>query len=79
MIGQIRDGARGRAAAAFVPGEARARDAVADLAATLTPESQDPLLAVACIEALAKIGDPSADPPWPPQPGTVRRGSAPLP
>lgn len=62
LISQIRDQARGRAAAAFVLGEVRASSAIADLAAVPAQESQDPQLAVACIEALAKIGDPAAAP-----------------
>jgi len=62
LIGQVRDRAKGRAAAAFVLGEVRATDAVAALASALSAENQDPLLAVACTEALAKIGDASAAP-----------------
>ena len=62
LISQVRGEARGRAAAAFVLGEVRARGAIADLAAVLAQESQDLRLEVACIEALAKIGDPSAAP-----------------
>jgi HEAT repeat protein len=60
LIGELRDGTRGRAAAAYVLGELRARESAADLAAVLGEDSLDLQVATACIEALGKIADPSA-------------------
>jgi len=62
LIGQLRGGARGRAAAAFILGEQRATESAADLAAVLGEDGLDLQVALACIDALAKIADPAAVP-----------------
>jgi HEAT repeat protein len=65
LASHLRDGAPGRAAAAFILGEMRAREAVPDLAAALTEalgEAGGHFTAENCIVALGKIGgsDPAA-------------------
>ena len=65
LVSQLRDGAPGRAAAAFILGELRARDAVPDLAAALADAlgaAGGHYAAESCIVALGKMGgsDPAA-------------------
>jgi HEAT repeat protein len=62
LAGQIRSGAPGRAAAAYLLGELRARDTSGDLIAALAGDPADVQFRVACIEALGKLADPSAVP-----------------
>jgi HEAT repeat protein len=62
LIAQVLDRAPGRAAAAFALGELKASEAVPGLAAALSEERTDIQFAVACIDALAKIAEPSAVP-----------------
>jgi HEAT repeat protein len=59
---QLRTGARGRAAAAFLLGELLARESAGDLAAALDADPGDVQVTVACIEALGKLADPAAVP-----------------
>jgi HEAT repeat protein len=61
LIRQLRDTAPGRAAAAFVLGKLRARDAVGDLIKVLDGEA-DGFVAAECVRALGKIADPAAVP-----------------
>ncbi len=62
VAGQLRGGARGRAAAAFLLGELRASETIGDLAAALGDQSADLQVRLACIEALGKLADPGAVP-----------------
>jgi HEAT repeat protein len=62
LVRQLRGGARGRAAAAYLLGEFRARDSVGDLAAVLADDTADLQVRLACIEALGKLADPAAVP-----------------
>jgi HEAT repeat protein len=60
LISQLRSRAPGRAAAAYLLGELRARDSVSDLAQMAGDETVNPQVIHACIEALGKIADPAA-------------------
>jgi HEAT repeat protein len=60
LIGQLRSRAPGRAAAACLLGELRARESVSDLARTAAEEMASLQVIHACIEAVGKIADPAA-------------------
>jgi HEAT repeat protein len=62
LVSQVRDGARGWAAAVYLLGEWRARETVGDLVAALASDPADLQFRIACIEALGKIADPVAVP-----------------
>jgi HEAT repeat protein len=62
LAGQIRSGARGREAAAYLLGELHAGEASGDLIAALAQDPADVLFRMACIEALGKLADPAAVP-----------------
>jgi len=62
LISQLRDGARGRGAAAYLLGELRARESAGDLAAALAGETGDLYTRLMCIEALGKLADPATGP-----------------
>ena len=59
---QVRSGARGRAAAAYLLGELRAGGTAGDLITALAQDPADVQFRVACIEALGKLADPAAVP-----------------
>ena len=62
LADQVRSGARGRAAAAYLLGELRAGETAGDLIAALAQDPADVQFRVACIEALGKLADPAAVP-----------------
>jgi HEAT repeat protein len=62
LISQVRGGAWGRGAAAYLLGELRARESAGDLAAALAGETADLYTRLMCIEALGKLADPAAGP-----------------
>ncbi len=62
LAGQVRSGAPGRAAAAYLLGELRAGETAGDLIAALAQDPADVQFRVACIEALGKLADPAAVP-----------------
>jgi HEAT repeat protein len=62
LAGQLRGGAPGRAAAAFLLGELRARESAGDLAAALDDDLAGLQVTIACIEALGKLADPATVP-----------------
>ena len=62
LAGQVRSGARGRAAAAYLLGELRAGETAGDLITALAQDPADAQFRVACIEALGKLADPAAVP-----------------
>jgi HEAT repeat protein len=62
LADQVRSAAHGRAAAAYLLGELRARETAGDLIAALAEDPADVQFRVACIEALGKLADPAAVP-----------------
>jgi HEAT repeat protein len=62
LVSQLRGAGRGRAAAAFLLGQLRARPAAGDLAAVLAEDPPDLGLSLACIQALGKLADPGSVP-----------------
>ena len=62
LADQVRSGARGRSAAAYLLGELRAAETVGDLISALAQDPADVQFRFACIEALGKLADPAAVP-----------------
>ena len=62
LADQVRSGAHGRSAAAYLLGELRAAETAGDLISALAQDPADVQFRCACIEALGKLADPAAVP-----------------